>query len=274
MPRELLQVGQFTIYIFGVMISLGFLAGIYISQREARRKGLDEELLYSFLLYAVLAGIIGARLAFVLIYDPGYYISNPAQILMISHGGLSIHGGIIGGVIAGIYFTRRHRLSFWQLADTLAPGLILGQAIGRIGCDVFGYAMARPYPWGVMADGKLLHPAQAYEFILNFALFLYLWRIRGKVKFEGQLFIHYFIIYNLIRGTIEFFRINPVIFGPFSVAHATALVLIGVALVVHRWLKQHGRPVSDRNAAVAGWRDTVAVGALAALSLLLYYNLY
>ena len=110
-------------------------------------------------------------------------------------------------------------------------GIALAQGIGRVGCDVFGKAMINVMPWGINYNGQILHPAQVYEFILDYILFIILWRRSYKKKFEGELFVIYLIAFAIIRGIVEFFRINPVIWGPFSISHLLSLVLVIIGLV-------------------------------------------
>jgi phosphatidylglycerol---prolipoprotein diacylglyceryl transferase len=112
--------------------------------------------------------------------------------------------------------------------------LPLAQGIARVGCDVFGKPMVNVLPWGINYNGQILHPAQVYEFILNYILFIILWRRSYKKKFEGELFVIYIIAFALIRGVVEFFRINPVIWGPFSISHLLSLTLIIIGLVIYK----------------------------------------
>ena len=115
-------------------------------------------------------------------------------------------------------------------------GVALAQGIGRVGCDVFGKAMTNIMPWGINYNGQILHPAQVYEFILDYILFIILWRRSYKKKFEGELFVIYLIAFPIIRGIVEFFRINPVVWGPFSISHVLSLVLVIIGLIIYRIL--------------------------------------
>lgn len=125
-------------------------------------------------------------------------------------------------------------MPFWKIADIFAPAIILGQAIGRIGCDVFGVPMNTVYPWGIAVGGQILHPTQLYEVFLNLILFTYLWTMREKTKYDGQLFINYIICFSIIRAIVEIFRSNPIVFGPFTIAHVTSFVVIVLAVFVQR----------------------------------------
>jgi len=238
----LFSLGPFPVYTFGFMMALGVLAATLIIYKEAKRKGLNRDKVLDFILWALIFGILGARVGYVIIADPLYYLHNPLQFFHIQDGGLSIHGGLIGGLLAGLLLSRRYRLPFWRLADVFAPGLALGIAVGRVGCDVFGRPMSSPWPWGVMVNGQLLHPAQVYEFVLDYLLFFYLWRQRKRVAYDGRLFLLFIALYAAIRGMVEFVRYNPTVFGPISVAHLASLVFIIAAGSVGVVLKHSSRP--------------------------------
>ncbi|MGI9951752.1 prolipoprotein diacylglyceryl transferase [Moorellaceae bacterium AZ2] len=289
MRRVLFYLGPLPINTFGFMIALGTLAAVFIIYREAKRKGLNAEKILDFALWAIILGIVGARIGYVLIADPVYYWQNPWKFFHLQEGGLSIHGAIIGGILAGLLFSRLYRIPFWRLADTVAPGLALGIAIGRIGCDVFGRPMSKPWPWGVLVYGQWLHPAQVYEFVLDYFLFFYLWRKRKKITYDGQLFLHFTALYAAIRGIVEFTRYNPPFFGPLSVAHAASLLFIIAAVLVSVVLRHRSRPgvdsgslqaatVGEIRSIAANMEDNliwqlVLLGLLIGLSLLVFYSL-
>ncbi len=136
-------------------------------------------------------------------------------------------------MLAGYIYSIKSKISFLKLADIAVVGIALAQGIGRVGCDVFGKPMANVMIWGINYNGQLLHPAQVYEFILDYILFIVLWRRSYKKKFEGELFIIYLIAFAIIRGIVEFFRINPVIWGPFSISHLLSLALVSIGLAIY-----------------------------------------
>lgn len=268
---ELFSIGHYSIYLFGVTISMGVLAGILLADREAKRLGLSEDSVFDVILYTLIGGIVGARLVFILVYEPSYYIANPFEILRINTGGLSIHGGILGGVLMGIWRTKKQNLDLWQIADLLAPALILGQAIGRIGCDVFGIPMSKAYFWGINIGGTLVHPVQVYELTLNYVLFAWLWTRRNSAHYRGQTFVHYLIGFSVIRSIIELFRFNPEVLGILSVSHLLSIAGIITGLILQQYLKKRYPLEVSANKPKSAIPAIIATIALIAVSTGLYY---
>lgn len=270
--KPLFSIGPFTLNFLGLMIAIGAIIGIYVFIKEVKRQGLNSDVLFNGAIYSLIGGIIGARIVYVLIYDPSYYFANPIKILSIHEGGLSIHGGILGGLLVGYMFLRHHKIPIWQTLDIVAPALILAQGISRIGCDVFGGSISSNLPWGMEINGEYLHPAQAYEFLLDYVMFGYLWLRLKKPAYTGQVFLHYLIGFMLIRGIVEFTRINPLVFGPFSVSHVMSLIgiIIGIILIKFRKQKQstNNKNVIKKDDYI---KTTLFVIALMVVSIIIYY---
>ena len=233
--KILFTLGGLRIPFFGTMIALAMLAAMQILSYDAKKKNINPEKVTDMAVYALLGGMIGARIGYILFYSLDFYLKNPIEILKIHEGGMSIHGGIAGGIIASLIFIKKNKgLKVLEMADLAAPPLILAQAIGRIGCDVYGVVMKNPKFWGIPVNGYIYHPAQLYEFVLDYLLFFYLWRKRKSIKHEGQLFGIYLIGFAAIRSIVELFRGNPKILGLISVSHLLSLTLIIVGIV---WLR-------------------------------------
>jgi phosphatidylglycerol:prolipoprotein diacylglycerol transferase len=232
--KELFSFGPIHIYFFGLMIAIAVIIGGGFAIKQGEKRGINEDIMFNLILIVVISGVLGARLFYILFYDPLFYFSNPGEIIRINEGGLSIHGGIVSAVVAGYLYSIKSKISFLELADIAVVGIALAQGIGRVGCDVFGKPMTNIMLWGINYNGQILHPAQVYEFILDYVLFIVLWRRSHKKKFQGELFVIYLIAFAIIRGIVEFFRINPVIWGPFSISHllSFALVIIGLTMYI------------------------------------------
>lgn len=251
MEPILVQIGPISIRWYGLMIALGCLAGMWVAGKEAERKGIRKEKIQDFFLYVILGAIIGARVYYIAFSDRSQIWDNPLSLFAIWQGGLAIHGGILGGLLVALFYTRKQGIPFWKLADTVAPSLILGQAIGRIGCffngDAHGYPTSLPWglvyspesPAGQMFPGQPLHPTQLYEMIFNLIIFGILWKVRKKVKVDGHLFLLYVILYSLIRIFVEHFRADKLIyFGDVSAAQSLGIVGIVVAFTLMLALKR------------------------------------
>ncbi|MFB6469436.1 prolipoprotein diacylglyceryl transferase [Cytobacillus sp. Hz8] len=269
--KPIFSIGPLTIYFFGLMIAIGAAVGLYLFNREAKQRGLDHKLLVDGAIYSLIGGVIGARIIYILIYDPAYYFSNPMKIFFIHEGGLSIHGGILGGLLVGYLFLKHYKIPIWEVLDIVAPSLIIAQGISRIGCDVFGGPISNTLPWGMEVNGEYLHPAQAYEFLLDYLLFGYLWLRLKRPSYSGQVFIHYLIGFMVIRGIVEFTRLNPMVFGPFSVSHVMSVIgiVIGIILIIYR---KRYKNISKNNLNKNDYIKTAAmVVALMVVSLVIYY---
>jgi len=274
---QLFSIGGLNIHLFGITIAVGMIVGMLVMLREGKRKGLNHDKLMDLGLYTIIAGVAGARLNYILAFNPAYYLQHPKEIFMVQEGGLSIQGALIGGALFAFWYMKKHQIPMWKTADAFAPGIILGQAIGRVGCDVFGIPMSRAWFWGVEVGGRLLHPAQIYEAILNYILFLVLWNKRKNIRYDGQVFMMYLIGFSMNRFIIEFFRTNPMVVGPISIAHVYSILIIGVTLIVMNWLKkkqQNTQPIVAKPTLYdikIDWTTNFIIGVVMVVSVMFYY---
>lgn len=242
----LLQVGGFSVHSYGVLVAAALLAPIWVGSLEARRKGLPRDTVSDLALPVILAGLAGGRLAYVLGWEPELLWRDPVGVLAVWRGGLALHGGVLAGLAAGVWYARRRRLSVWRLGDALAPALILGQGIGRVGCFLSGDSYGSPsaLPWAITftdahalaPQGVPLHPVQLYELGLDLALFAALWGLRRRTIFDGQLFLLYVGGYGMIRLVTEVFRGDRVDLGfGLSLLQGASLAFLVAALVAYAW---------------------------------------
>lgn len=265
---------------FGTMIALGILAGLAVAYFEVKRKNLDADKMLDLVVYCIIFAIVSARLFYIVFYNLSYYIKNPIDVFKVYEGGLSIHGALLGAFVFAFFYIRKHKLNFFKYADALAPGLILGQGIGRVGCDVFGKVMTAPYVWGVERNGQLLHPAQVYEFLLDYLVFFILWRKRKNIKYNGQLFLWYVIMFSINRGIVELFRNNPAVAGWFSISHLLSVLFIAGALLVMFVIRKRNIVVNESeiekeniSARTISWvKDIFIIFVLIAVSLIIFYT--
>jgi phosphatidylglycerol---prolipoprotein diacylglyceryl transferase len=234
------SIGIFEVRWYGIMVVLAIVAVIAISLLEARRVGLAEDHIYSMGLWAIISGVLVSRL-FHVIDKWDYYMANPAQI--IGFAGLTVYGAVLGALLAVLIYCWVQKLSFWQVGDVVAPGAILGQAIGRIGCFINGccYGLPTSLPWGVVYTNlgsycpldEQFQPTQIYHLVWNLIGFGILWSLRRRLKPQGSLFLLYFAIYAAGDLSIRFVRAGePFLFG----MQQAQLIGIVILLVTVPWL--------------------------------------
>ena len=230
--------------IYGLLIAGAMALGVFLCSRQEERLGLPKDTAIDFALWVLPAAVVGARLYYVAFQWP-LYAGNPVRILYLWEGGLAIYGGVIGGAIAALVFSRVKKVSFAALADMVAPVLILGQAIGRWGNfvnqEAYGQVIENPalqfFPLAVFADGEWHMATFFYESLWNFIGFLMLWLNRKRVKVRGNLFLGYLVWYGLGRAVIEGLRTDSLMWGSFRVSQALSVLLVlcaGAALVIRR----------------------------------------
>lgn len=239
----LLRIGEYELRAYGLMIALAFIVGTWLGAKEAKRKGFNPDLVYDLLLYAMVFSIIGARLYYVLFSEPSYFFSNPMEIFAVWKGGIAVHGGLLGGLVAAIFFCKMRNIPFWDFADTLTPSLMIGQAIGRGACTLNGCSFGKPtdMPWAViftnpdsMAPLNIpLHPTQFYELTGDLILFAVIWSLRKKMNFSGQLFLLYWCLYAILRFIVEQFRGDSLMVGDFRAAQVLSIIIFITAASIY-----------------------------------------
>jgi len=202
----LLNLESLEIRYYGLFYVIGFILAYFILQKISK---LNKEKIKELLVYSGVAGIIGARLFYILIYNFAYYIKNPFEMLAVWHGGLSFHGSLIGAVIGIYLFSKKYKQNFLYLLDKLSIPLVLGLAIGRIGNFINGELVGRVtnIQWCVDFGDKLCrHPSQLYESLYSFFIFGILWNLRNKKFKNGMIFAFFILLYSTLRFLTEFFR--------------------------------------------------------------------
>jgi len=227
---------------YGILISLGMLIGIFLAYSEAKKQGYNPDDIIDLALWAIPSALIGARLYYV-IFQWEYYKGDILRIINTREGGLAIHGGLIGGILAGYLFTRVKKMPFWKTADIVAPSIALGQAIGRWGNFINGEAHGGPtnLPWAIMVDGVKVHPTFLYESLWDFGLFLFLIFYRKKKKFDGEIILLYGIIYSAGRFWIEGLRTDSLMFMGMRVAQLVSVVIIILGLIAYSRLRRNNK---------------------------------
>ena len=244
----LLEVGSFELRSYGVIVLLSFLAGLWLARKEAARKGLDPSLVVDFSFYALIGGILGARLYFIAFSDPLAYLRKPWEIFAVWHGGIGIIGALIGGFLAAVWFCRKKRIPLLKFADVLAPAAPLGQTLGQFACLANGDAYGRPtdLPWAITyTDPRSLaplnvplHPLELYEMGAYFMVFLIVWLTRRRFKTDGSSFLVYLAAFGVARFFMEFFRGQPALFaGTIPAAQVVGVALVLASIIGFYWLR-------------------------------------
>lgn len=256
---ELLSFGPITIHWYGLMLALGFLAGVSLLHVLFKKYGRNEDDIYTMLLYIVIPALLGARLYYV-IYAWEFYAQDFIGIFRVWEGGLAIHGVILGGVTGLYLYTKKFKDSFWGLLDILAPCLVIGQIIGRWG-NYFNqelHGTPTDLPWGIPIQSPpvgfeafiYFHPTFLYEGVLNLLIFIVLIAIHKAILNKqslveniksGTIFLIYIILYSCVRFIMEYFRIDysPLVFG-IRWAQIMSIFLAGVStiILIYKYRKQ------------------------------------
>ena len=240
----LLKLGPFTLYSYGLMIALGFLAAVWDVGRRAVRAGLDRKRLQNLALTALLAGILGARVLYVLL-NWSQYRGNGWEIFRLDHGGLVYYGGFVAGLAAVFWGARRSQFPLWKTIDLCVPPLVLAHAFGRIGCFLNGCCYGKPTqaPWAVAFPNECIprHPAQLYESAFLLALFFLLGWLQRRDLRPGTVLLVYGLAYGTWRFNVEFLRgDNPIVSGGLTLFQWLSLLLAGVCawLLLQRTLRK------------------------------------
>jgi phosphatidylglycerol:prolipoprotein diacylglycerol transferase len=258
------HLGPIPIYSYGVMAACGFIAASLLLASECRRRGLNPAMADSLVVFAAIGGFAAAR-----VYDVfdnwAQYAAHPVSIVF-SGSGFVWYGGFVGGIISTWLVARYYGVSFLTVTDMCAAPLVLGQAFGRMGCQLSGdgdWGLPSTVPWamaypkaivgwhgdlhlpdgafipatvlklnshGQLVDGFFpgvrVHPTPLYEVILYLAIFALLWSMRKRARFDGELVVLYLILAGAARFVVEFWRINPRVFAGLSEAQIVSGVMM------------------------------------------------
>ncbi|HCZ9854210.1 TPA: prolipoprotein diacylglyceryl transferase [Staphylococcus aureus] len=246
------NLGPLSVRWYGIIIAVGILLGYFVAQRALVKAGLHKDTLVDIIFYSALFGFIAARIYFVIFQCP-YYAENPSEIIKIWHGGIAIHGGLIGGFIAGVIVCKVKNLNPFQIGDIVAPSIILAQGIGRWGNfmnhEAHGGPVSRAFLEqlhlpnfiieNMYINGQYYHPTFLYESIWDVAGFIILVNIRKHLKL-GETFFLYLTWYSIGRFFIEGLRTDSLMLtSNIRVAQLVSilLILISISLIVYRRIK-------------------------------------
>src|SRR5689334_18291611 len=280
MHPVLFHIGAFAVRSYGVLLIAGFLLGLWRAVRLCSRRMITEpagsprrinpDQLFDFAIIGLLVGIVGARILFVILnWSPSKdtttsFAGHPLEALKIWEGGLSLHGGLVAGILFLIWWTRRHKVSMLALADVCAPSWALAYVFGRIGCLLngccYGGVCDPRLPWAMKFHDEHYpnpailtppsHPTQIYAMLFNIVFFFVLTFWEKRPRRDGELFFGYIAMYGVYRYIVDIFRvggtssyITPHLFLSLAQAASIAMVLVGIGGIV--WLRKNRPAVAD-----------------------------
>ena len=255
---KLFDLGPISIYTYGVLLASAYLTGLWYATVRAGAQGLDRDRIMDLGIYIIIGALVGAKLLLIIV-EFDHYRQNPAEILTILRSGGVFYGGLIASVGVAFWYIRRHHLPVWTTCDAFAPGIVLGQVIGRIGCLMAGCCYGKPteLPWAITFTNPLaainvgtpldvsLHPTQLYE---SGAAILILGGLllteRGGKGLAGRTFWTYLLLYPTARFIIEFYRGDPrgTVFDLLSTSQFVSLLLIPTSIAMLIALSRSGTP--------------------------------
>jgi phosphatidylglycerol:prolipoprotein diacylglycerol transferase len=249
----LANLGPIPIHTYGFLIAIGFIVAVQVIQWHAKKSGLDAEKIQDLVFGCLAIGFLGARIVFIMTRF-SYFMENPIDMFKVWEGGLVFYGGPLAATPFAIWFIRKHRFPLWRTLDSLAAGLVVAHAFGRMGCLAAGCCYGKPtdVPWAIKLNSELvdpalrgipLHPTQIYESLALFILFFGLLIAFKRRRFEGQVALIYFMAYPIIRSVIEIYRGDTIrgffIEGILSTSQAiSALIFIAAAVFAFRRIQQ------------------------------------
>lgn len=212
---DLISIGPFTLHSYGLLVALGFLAGLFVTVQIGKREGYTSQQIMDMGFLMILGGVIGSRLLYILI-NLSHYLQHPLDALKIWQGGLVFSGGILGALIAMGWYSYRHSIPLWNLGDLWAPAASIGQGFGRIGCHLAGCCYGKPtdsclgivftHPHSLAPLGIPLHPTQLYSSLSAFTIFAILLFLSLRKTYNGQVFLWFLILHSTARLWIEKYR--------------------------------------------------------------------
>ncbi len=249
----LIKLGPLSVFSYGFMLMLGFVAGTAWAWWAAPRANCDRQRVLDLALFVLLGALLGSRLLYVLLNWKDY-AGAWLELFRVWEGGLSLHGGVLGALLASAYYLHKHQANFWDYADLFAPGVALGTVLGRFGCTLNGCCHGGPTTgwWGItsrFAPGVKVIPTQLMEAAGCLVLFFLLAWLFGKRTFGGQVFLGYLMGYSIVRSVVEIWRAGytaQYFWGPVTQAQAASAVIFLLALVGYLRLRRGNRLEAGR----------------------------
>lgn len=231
MYPELFTIFGITVYSYGLLVAIGFFAGMTYITKYSDNIPVKKDQMYDFLFYLIVVSIIGARLLYVLV-NIDSFIQHPLDVIKVWQGGLVFYGGFIAAVLYALIYCKYKKINIKRLADVFAPALALGHSFGRIGCLLSGCCYGKETHCLISVNNR--YPTQIFEAAGNLIIFFILHKLYKKSHKDGHIFLLYLIFYSVLRFSIEFFRGDDrgSFFLGLSPAQNISIVILLVAVVL------------------------------------------
>ncbi|WP_028401961.1 prolipoprotein diacylglyceryl transferase [Ectobacillus panaciterrae] len=246
--------GPISVHWYGIIIGIGIMLGLVLANREGKKRGIPSDTISDLIMLALPLAIITARIYYVA-FEWDSYKNNPSEIIAVWHGGIAIHGGIIGAVLTAIWFCKKRNLSFWKMSDILAPSLLLGQAIGRWGNfmnqEAHGGPVSRSFleslhlPEFIInqmnINGTYYHPTFLYESVWNITGVVVLILLRRANLKRGEIFLSYLLWYSIGRFFVEGLRTDSLMLtSHIRIAQLVSLICVVGSLFIIWYRRKKG----------------------------------
>lgn len=235
-PQITFEIFGVPIYNYAICIVLGVIVALILCRISKNKFDIEFDTVLEHIVYALLIGVIGARLYFV-VFNLDYYLNNPSQIFNFRDGGLAIYGGLIFGAISLIVSLKISKVNFFDFLDRIVPYVALAQCFGRWGnffnVEAYGTETSSILRMGIIKNGVYteVHPTFFYESIFNLIIFIILSKMQKTRKYKGQILLYYLAGYGLIRMIIEGLRVDSLMFLGFRVSQVLSLIIFIISII-------------------------------------------
>lgn len=227
------SIGSLDIYWYGILMACTFISAFYIARHFAKLYDLDVRIIENLYFLGAFSGLLGSRLGAVL-PNWRYFLAHPLEIF--SRGGMASHGAIFTIMVTAVFFVRKHKLNYWQLADLASPILPVGHILIRLGNFLSGelYGPPTDLPWGVEFPTSMgpVHPSQLYEVAASLVILPFAWKWAKAPKYHGYAFFRVLFAHSVVRFFLDFIRQHSKLYGPFVLSQIIALAICLVTLPV------------------------------------------
>ena len=245
MHPVLFEFGKVKIYSWGFMLAIAVIVAAIGLTKMFEREGYDADSVLDMVIILVVGGVLGARLLYIFAYQWQELLTSPAAVLSLKDGlsGLVWYGAVLLDVPLFFWYLRRKGYPLWNVLDMFAPFVALGYAIVRIGCFLNGccYGKITASGCGVVfpyVDSMLRYPTQLFSSITNLFLFVFLFWYYPRRRYDGEVFVFYFMGYTMYRFLVEFWRESQINFGPFTMSQIISIAIFLLAWRLHNWKKK------------------------------------